>query len=326
MRLRKPAKVLALLAGACLVPLVLAQQRPEFAQAAIAAFPNLGDIAKDSLGNYPNLMISIASSAMGWEQPAKPFHLGGPIYFVGTKGLGAYLFSTGEGLVLFNTGMPGSGEMIAQSIAELGFSPADLKLILTGHAHVDHAGGHAYLQRLSGAKVVIMAQEQAKLASGGAADFFYAGQPSFRYEPPRIDGVVGDGDTIGLGELAFTAHLTPGHTEGATSWTTRISIDGKSYSVILPDGMGINPGYRLAVRPSSPGLVNDYRRTLAFLEQQRPDIWLPYHYEAADFEAKKASAITQGIAAWIDPNGYRNAIATARTELSARIEVEMAEE
>lgn len=286
--------------------------------------PDIVAKARDGLGNHPGLLISVASTVMGWERPAAPFHIGGQLYFVGTKGLGAYLFRTSEGLVLFNTGMPGSGEMIERSIAMLGLDPRDLRLILTSHAHIDHAGGHAYLQKRSGANVLIAAEEQAKLASGGAADFFYAGQPSFRYEPPRIDGLVGYGETVRLGDMAFTAHLTPGHTGGTTSWATTMAVDGKTYRILFPDGIGINPGYRLVVDPSSPGLGDDFRRTVAFLEQQQPDIWLPFHYDAADFEAKKARAVTHGIAGWVDPEGYRTTIASARTQLEARIAAEMA--
>ena len=72
--------------------------------------------------------------------------IAGPIYFVGTKGLGAFLITTSEGHILMNTGMPSSGPMIVDSIRKLGFKPEDIKLMINGHAHIDHAGAFAYLQ------------------------------------------------------------------------------------------------------------------------------------------------------------------------------------
>ncbi|TNC69817.1 MBL fold metallo-hydrolase [Rubellimicrobium roseum] len=67
----------------------------------------------------------------------------GPISFVGTRGLGICLIETGDGLILMNTGMPGSGPMIEEPIRALGHDPAEIEILLAGHAHVDHVGGHA---------------------------------------------------------------------------------------------------------------------------------------------------------------------------------------
>lgn len=54
-----------------------------------------------------------------WEEPAEPVKIVGPLYFVGTKGLGAFLFATPEGHILMNTGMPSSGPMIASSVGAM---------------------------------------------------------------------------------------------------------------------------------------------------------------------------------------------------------------
>ena len=51
-----------------------------------------------------------------------------------------------ENEFLFNTGMPSSGTMIVASIKKLGFKPEDIKLIINGHAHSDHA--EAWVWRL----------------------------------------------------------------------------------------------------------------------------------------------------------------------------------
>ena len=60
----------------------------------------------------PKLFLAFMEKQFGWEVPTEPMKVGGPIYFVGTKGLSVWLITTSEGLILLNTGMPGSGPMI----------------------------------------------------------------------------------------------------------------------------------------------------------------------------------------------------------------------
>jgi metallo-beta-lactamase class B len=40
--------------------------------------------------------------------------------------------------------------MIVQSIKTLGFKPEDIKIIINGHGHADHAGAFAYMKQLTG--------------------------------------------------------------------------------------------------------------------------------------------------------------------------------
>ena len=89
------------------------------------------------------LFLTLARKALHWEEPAEPFRIIGPLYFVGTRGLGVFLFVTPEGHILMNTGMPSSGPMIEESIRQLGFDPADIRVMINGHAHIDHAGAFA---------------------------------------------------------------------------------------------------------------------------------------------------------------------------------------
>jgi len=95
---------------------------------------------KEQLANDNKLFISLAIRALKWEEPAEPIKIVGPLYFVGTKGLGVFLFTTSEGHILMNTGMPSSGPMIVESIRKLGFKPEDVRIMINGHAHIDHAG------------------------------------------------------------------------------------------------------------------------------------------------------------------------------------------
>lgn len=151
------------------------------ALAALAAVPLLGAAeptatpSREDLAKNNKMFLQGAVKALKWEQPAEPLKIVGPIYFVGTQGLGSYLFNTSEGLILMGTGTPASGPMIAASIRKLGFRPEDIKVIVTWHAHADHAGAIAYLKQLSGAQLAVMGGDveakRAQAAKTGAEAF-----------------------------------------------------------------------------------------------------------------------------------------------------------
>src|SRR6478672_9612181 len=150
----------------------------------------------DDPAPVPGLFLRAVRKAMKWDEPAAPARVVGPIHFVGTKGLGSFLITGSAGHVLLYTGMPGSGEMIEGSITRLGFNPKDVKLILTGHAHCDHVGGHACLKKVTGAKIAMMREEVELFESGGRLDFQYGDYKAFAFEPAKVDMVFRDEDEI----------------------------------------------------------------------------------------------------------------------------------
>lgn len=287
------------------------QSGPRAALAALAAVLLLGAAepaatpSREDLAKNNKMFLQGAVKALKWDQPAEPLKIVGPIYFVGTQGLGSYLFNTSEGLILMGTGTPASGPMIAASIRKLGFRPEDIKVIVTWHAHADHAGAIAYFKQLSGAQLAVMEGDVAAMEDGGKSDFHYGWDwKTMGWPPANVDRVLHDGDEVTLGDVTLTALNTPGHTRGDTTWTTKVADGGKSYAVVWPDGMSVNPGYRVTTHPSYPGIGNDYRRTLARLQGLKPDIWLVSHTERFDLEAKRARAAKTGAEAFVDPDGY----------------------
>lgn len=276
---------------------------------------------KEQLAKDNNLFISLAKKALKWEDPEEPIRIAGPIYFVGTKGLGAFLITTSEGHVLMNTGMPSSGPMIVDSIRKLGLKAEDIKLMINGHAHIDHAGAFAYFKQQFGPQLAVMKDDVAAMESGDLNDFKYAND--FGYPAVKVDRVLRDGDTIKMGDVVLTAYHTPGHTRGATTWVANIVVDGKPYLVVFPDGAGFNPGYRLVKDPIYPGIENDFRRTHHFLEMLKPDIWLAQHNEYYDLEGKRKRAAAEGIKAWIDPEGYRYFIAGKKRAFEDEVDEEL---
>jgi metallo-beta-lactamase class B len=242
---------------------------------------------------------------------------------VGTRGLAAYLITTPEGHILLGGAMPKSAALLEQSIRALGFRPEDIRILLTFHAHIDHAGTHAHFKKLSGAQVAMMEGDVDVLERGGKSDFLYGSDPAFHFPAVKVDRVLHDGDTVALGGVVLTARHTPGHTRGATTWTTTVTEAGKAYVVVFPDGTTINPGYRLARHPSYPGIAADYRRSVALHASLRPDIWLAAHTSFFGFEGKRMRARKEGAQAWVDPRGYREWVDDRRDVVEKKIREEL---
>ena len=190
----------------------------------------------ETLATNPPLFLELARKQLKWDEPAEPTKIVGPIYSIGTKGLSVFLIRTNDGLIVINTAMPGSGPMTEAAIRKLGFHPKDIRLLLAGHAHSDHVGAHAYLKRISGARIATIKEEKDLFESGGKLDFHYAKYPEFDYEPARVDRVFSDGDTLKLGDVAIRALLTNGHTRGSTTFVTTVVDGGTAYTVVFPNG------------------------------------------------------------------------------------------
>ncbi|MDZ4375206.1 MAG: metallo-beta-lactamase, partial [Phenylobacterium sp.] len=155
-----------------------------------------------------------AQSPAAWTTPAAPFKIADNLYYVGTAGIGAYLFTTPQGHILVDGAMPGSAKDIEASITKLGFAPSEVKVLLNTHAHFDHAGGLADLKRDTGAKLAAAVGDKAALETGkypGSEDI-----KAFDFAPVTVDRVLSDGETVSLGGVVLTAHLTPGHSAGCT--------------------------------------------------------------------------------------------------------------
>lgn len=279
--------------------------------------------ADELFAKNPGQFLDAVVKQLGFNDPAEPTKIVGPIYFVGTRGLGVWLITTSEGHIVLNTGMPGSGPIIEESIRKLRFDPKDIKLILTCHGHNDHVGGHKYLQELTGAQVAMIAEDAELLSTGGKSDFHYGNLPAYGFDAVKVDRVLRDGDTIKLGDVALTARLTPGHTKGATTWSTNVIENGKIYTVVFPDGTGINPGYRVANNPSYSGIGDDYRRTFHILESIKSDIWLTAHNEVWNLAGKRERFAQEGVRAWVDPEGYRRFVAGQREKFEEVVNKEM---
>ena len=151
-----------------------------------------------------------------------PHRILGNIYYVGTKTLSSFLIVTPQGNILMNSTYERNVRTIQKSVEQLGFKFSDTKILLGNHAHGDHMEGDALLKELTGAQVVSMAEDVPALK---------AIKPGGKEHP--VDRIIHDGDKVMLGSATLTAHLTAGHTDGATTWTMPASDGGKTYRVVF---------------------------------------------------------------------------------------------
>lgn len=245
-----------------------------------------------------------AQNAKSWSEPFPPHHIAGNLYYVGTRGLASYLITTPQGHILINSGLESSVPLIEASITQLGFRFADVRILLISHAHWDHNAGSALVKQRSGARYAVMEPDVAVTEDGGRSDFFYGNSPRSFYPPTKVDRVLRDGDQVKLGGTALTAHLTPGHTKGCTTWTMQVTEAGTTYDVVIIGSVNVNAGFQLVGNPRYPGIAQDFQRTFATLKALHCDIFLGAHGDYYGLEGKFARVPAQGAKVFIDPAGY----------------------
>lgn len=226
------------------------------------------------------------SSQDAWRQPVAPFRIGERSWYIGTAGLSAILVKTDAGAVLIDTGLPQAGDMLLQRMRALGVEPSQLKLILHSHAHIDHIGALAQIQRATGAQVVGNAEAAVLLARGGSDDIHFS---DMLFPPVQVQRIVMDGETVELGGMRFTAHFTPAHTPGSTSWTWDDRVDGKTAHIAYADSLSA-PGYQLIDNPRYPHIVDDFRRGFATVRALPCDLLLTPHPDASGWNPADTAA------------------------------------
>ena len=162
-----------------------------------------------------------------WNAPKPPVHLFGNTYWVGTEELGAVLITSDRGHALIDGGLPESATLILANIEALGFDPSDVRVILNSHAHYDHAGGIAALQRATGAEVLSTGASAQALLTGELTADDPQRDTALAFPAVPAVSVISDGDTVRAGSVNLIAVETPGHSPGGTSWTWR-SCDAES--------------------------------------------------------------------------------------------------
>jgi metallo-beta-lactamase class B len=248
--------------------------------------------------------ITSAQGSAEWTEPFPPFHIGGNLYYVGSKGLANYLITTPLGHILINSDLEANVPLIRASVEKLGFKFTDVRILLISHAHWDHDAGSAMIKQITGATYMVMDADAPVVESGGVKDFHYGKDPATHYTPTKVDRVLHDGDQVRLGGAVLVAHLTPGHTKGCTTWTMTVSESGKVYNVVIVGSPNVNAGYKLVNNAEYPQIAVDYERMFRVLKLLPCDLFLGAHGAYFDMEAKYARMKNSARNPFIDPDGY----------------------
>jgi metallo-beta-lactamase class B len=258
-----------------------------------------------------------------WNAPREPFRIFGNTYFVGVADLSSVLIASDQGLILLDGGLPQSAPLIDANIRKLGFKSGSIRLIVNSHAHFDHAGGIAALQRVSGATVAASPAGARALEQGLPTpdDPQFALGPQFMSFPPvKNVKTVTDGETLRVGDLAITAHFTPGHTPGGMTWSWRSCEGQRCLNFVYADSMTpvSAPDFRFTA--NGPALVDGFRRSIATIAGLPCDVIVSPHPGFTNMDGKLKERATGGAAdPFIDPEGCRAYAASAAKRLETRI-------
>ncbi len=258
-------------------------------------------------------------SCAAWNEPQQPFKIFGNTYYVGTHGLSSVLITSKTGHILIDGALPASAQLIAANIRTLGFQIKDVKLIVNSHAHFDHAGGIAELQRLTGARVAV-SPWSAEVMNKGAV---LPDDPQFGTIDPiakvaRVE-ILGDGETLHAGGAEAIAHFTPGHTPGGTSFTWRSCENGRCLNLVYADSFSpvSASGFFFSHRKDYPH-HEDFDRSFAFLTSTPCDILITPHPGASELWERLARRSSKPDAL-IDPTACKALAEASREQLHQRL-------
>jgi len=249
----------------------------------------------------------------GWADPAPPLHVYGNVFDVGTCTITALLIASPKGHILLDAGPAEAAPAVAANIERLGFKLGDVKLIGGSHEHLDHAGGISALQQLTGATV---------MASAGAYNSYETGRvdgadPQFGLHPvypgSKVGMILSDGLVVNQGPLHLTAHMTPGHSPGSTSWTWRSCEAGRCLKIVYADSLTpvSSDDYRFTAHR---GYVTQFRRSIATIGRLDCDLLITPHPGASNFIAR-----LEGKAPLIDRQGCKAYAAQGHAALDKRL-------
>lgn len=248
-----------------------------------------------------------------WDQPAPPVRIHANTYLVGTCGISAILVTGNGGHVLIDGGTEKGAELIAANIRALGFQLKDVKFLLHSHEHLDHVGGIARLQQLTGATLV---------ASGPAARVLNTGLPSpddpqagmhKPFPAANVGRIVKDGETVRTRDLSLAAMATPGHTPGALSWRWESCDGAVCRTMVYADSLSpiSRDDYRFSDHPEYSAA---YRASIAKIAASRCEILLTPYPSASAMKERMT-----GERPLFDPEGCRNYAAGLTKRLDERL-------
>ena len=251
-----------------------------------------------------------------WHEPFEPFHVIGNIYYVGSKGIAAYLIVSPKGDILLDGTEAENGAMVERNIAKLGFNVRDVKVLLNNHAHFDHAGALAQLKADSGAVFLANPRDEAILETGHIT--LENSNDLLDFPPVKVDGLLRDREVVRVGPIAMKAIFTPGHTPGCTSWSMTVRDHRRPLAVVFPCSITVG-GNRLVGNKAYPDIVANFRHSFARLGAMKADVVLTGHPELADVQGRAARRIDDSPDVFIDRTALPKLVADSRRDFELEL-------
>ena len=207
-------------------------------------------------------------------QKVPPIKVFDNLYYVGPGFVSVWLIQTNDGLILVDGAQEPYVDHVIDSIRKVGFDPKNIKYILVTHGHLDHFGGVARIQMLSGARVATLEEDWQLMETAAKTPGRGNAPPPL---VPKRDMVIKEGDTITLGNTSLKVYKLPGHTAGSPSFEFTVFDGGKPHKAFLFGG----PGPRNGVQGAEQFLASANRvATLPGIEVSVPvHSWLnDFHY------------------------------------------------
>lgn len=237
------------------------------------------------------------------------------IWWVGHSAVGAILITSSEGHILIDTTSTELAPWTVESIVNAGFELDDIRYLLNTHTHEEHMGGMPMFRKLLPHATLLASKESADvMATGGKTDFRYIVErdETDLFEPFVVDGLIRHGDEIRVGDISIVAHLTPGHTEGTTTWTTTVSEDGRDYDVVIFGGMSASGADRVPLIGNEfyPEIAEDFVRSFEYLRTLSCDVYLYPRAATIELDEKLKKRGESGNRGnpFVDPEGCQHYI------------------
>ena len=184
-------------------------------------------------------------------QKIPPIKLFDNLFYVGPGFVSVWLIPTTAGVILVDSAQEPYVDFVIDNIRNAGFDPRDIRYILLTHGHLDHFGGAAKIQAVSGARVATLEEDWQLIGASLERDM-----------------VVKEGDTISLGRTSLKVYKLPGHTAGSPSFEFTVFDNGRPHKAFIFGG----PGQRGGVQGGTE-FLNSIRR----LQKEFADIEVAVH-------------------------------------------------
>jgi glyoxylase-like metal-dependent hydrolase (beta-lactamase superfamily II) len=177
-----------------------------------------------------------------------------------------YLIVGTDKIVMIDSGIDASFGDLRDALSDIGFTPADVDLVINTHEHFDHIGGNKYFYRT--AIIAAGRLAAAKITEKDAYVTMYSSfSADYRYTKPHL--WFENGAFIDLENAKLEVIDTPGHTSGC------ICVYEEYNKLLFSGDTVFAHGTLSAIAPS--GSAGDYVHSMDVLNTKKIEQLFPGH-------------------------------------------------